>query len=161
MGSKHDKTIRLMNTVRPQIMEDLIDLNSFSRYLDKQPEMHHIQAICLSETAKVVIDSTGCSTDDVIDLFEKLFESKKLDELKSRKHKDKHIENNFVWRGELSKYFYNRIDNKRISPVMLGNMLSRMADEDYTIDKKMFGNQWHYMSNGYKKLLRDENGKDD
>jgi len=140
MGIKHNRTLRLTDKLRPDIFKILVKLNRFSAHLgssqDEPDDKAHIQAVCLATFGKTIQDE-GLSTDGAVHFIEQVFEY------------GKH------WKWEDVRYFYDRIDNERISPIILGHMLSRMADDDYRIDKYKIKNRLCFMSNGYKTILKE------
>lgn len=141
MGIKHNRTLRLTEKLKPEIFDILVKLNRFSTYLppskDTSDDKAHIQAVCLATLGKTIKDE-GLSTNATIHFIEQMFEY------------GKH------WNGEDVRYFHDRIDNDRLSPIILGHMLSGLADGDYRIDKYKIKNRLCYMSNGYKMILKED-----
>lgn len=131
------------------LLRELCKLNKFSSHLSQKElkekedivEQIQLQAVCISELGRVVREETNTPPDKVIKGMELAFERTRN-----------------KWNGQGSMYFMNRMDDDsgRLTSYNLANMLKRISTGQFGIEKRIVKNQWHYMSNGYKQLLREE-----
>ena len=151
MGLKADRTDRILDKHREPLLRKLYDLNRFSKHLDfpqnipkdkdkleATRDQIRLQAICISEFGRIVEQESGLERDRVVKGMEFIFEKK-----------------NKKWRGEDTSYFLKRLgDLKRMNTYTLANILKRISNTEFGIEKRVIKNHWHYMSNGYKEMLR-------
>ena len=149
MGLKADKTERVLLRHEGTLLKEMFELNRFSRYLIQEKEegeedstiseQIRLQAICLSELGRVLVEETDMPTETAIKGLEYIFEKKKK-----------------KWRGQNSIYFLNRLtgDSKHLTSYNLASILKRISTRNFGIEKRKVKNHWHYMSNGYKEMIR-------
>lgn len=147
MGIKSSRTDRMFFKHECTLLKELYKLNKFSKHLSQKElkekedvvEQIQLQAICISELGRVVQEETSTPPDKVIKGIELTFE----------KTRNK-------WNGQGSMYFMNRVDDGsgRVTSYNLANMLKRISTRQFGIEKRIVKNHWHYMSNGYKEIIR-------
>jgi len=143
MGIKADKTDRMFFKHEGTLLKELYKLNKFSKHLQTlaftTEEKIELQAVCISELGRIVEEETSTPPDKVIKGMELAFERTRN-----------------KWNGQNSMYFLNRIENTgRVTSYNLANMLKRVSNKQFGIEKRIVKNHWHYMSNGYKQLMRE------
>ena len=142
MGIKADKSNRLLVKYEGALLAELFKLNKFSKHIQSQAftteEKIQLQALCISELGRVVQEETGTPKDEVVSGMELAFERTRN-----------------KWNGQNSMYFLNRIENSgRVTSYNLANILKRVSTRQFGIEKRIVKNHWHYMSNGYKEVLK-------
>ena len=142
MGIKAAKTNRLLVKYEEPLLVELFKLNRFSKHIQSQAltteDKIQLQAVCISELGRVVQEETNTPPDKVIKGMELAFERTRN-----------------KWNGQNSMYFLNRIENSgRVTSYNLANVLKRVSNRQFGIEKRIVKNHWHYMSNGYKEILK-------
>lgn len=146
MGIRADKTDRMFFKNEVVLLKELYKLNKFSKHLSQKElkekedvvEQIHLQAICISELGRVVNVETGTPQGNVIKGMELTFE----------KTRNK-------WNCQDSMYFYHRLgDSKRLTSYTVANMLKRICAREFGVEDRVIKNHRHYMSNGYKEIIR-------
>ena len=143
MGLKADKTDRMLNKHRGTILKGMYELNRFSKYLgdpnqsEDIGEQIQLQAVCISELGRIMEEEVGLKREKVVNGLELAFEKKRN-----------------KWRGQNAAYFLGRVNDSRVTSYNLATILKRISNAEFGIEKRIIKNHWHYMSNGYKEMIR-------